>query len=570
MYEPKQLMKQLVFLVIILWVASGFWACSPSSDVTSKVDALFASFNKTDSPGCVVVVVKNGEVVYKKGFGMANLDYDIPITSTSVFDIASVSKQFTGMAIAMLVEEGKIALTDDIRKYIPSLPDFGKKVTVRNLVDHTSGIRDWAAMMGYAGRDFEDVSTYEEILRMAEHQRELNFAPGEEYTYSNTGYVLLAKIVEVVTKQKFADWTHANIFKPLGMNNTHFHDDHQQIVKNRAVSYYKDDSGKVKMLTDNLTALGSSSLFTTADDLTKWLLNLENGTVGGPRVLALMRKSGVLNNGKPTNYAFGLASGDYHGLARENHTGGWEGFRTILAHFPEQKFGVIILSNLASFNPSDMANQVTDIYLEDQFKDKKTSPDKPSVTAIPKEVKIAPTAFDAYIGSYQLADSSGVVLTFKREGERYFTQATGESQLEIFPSSDSTFFLKAVEAQVTFHRLSNGKVNTITLHQNGDTQANRVTPFTLPVEQLKQYTGTFYSPELDTRYALVVEKDTLIVKHHRLGKVGTAITRAKDSFTFNGDKVSFARSKNGQITGFRVTSGRVRNLLFEKQPEVKP
>jgi len=551
-------------------MVSSFWACAPSSDVTSKVDALFAPFNKTDAPGCVVVVVKNGEVVYKKGFGMANLDYEIPITSTSVFDIASVSKQFAGMAIAMLVEEGKIALTDDIRKYIPSLPDFGKKVTVRHLVDHTSGIRDWAAMMGYAGRDFEDVSTYEEILRMAEHQRELNFAPGEEYTYSNTGYVLLAKIVEVATQQKFADWTQAHIFKPLGMNNTHFHDDHQQIIKNRAVSYYKDDSGKMKMLTDNLTALGSSSLFTTADDMTKWLINLEKGTVGGPKVLALMRKSGVLNNGKPTNYAFGLASGDYHGLARENHTGGWEGFRTILAHFPEQKFGVIILSNLASFNPSDMANKVTDIYLADQFKDKKTSPDKPSVTAAPKEVKIAPTVFDAYVGSYQLADSSGVVLTFKREGERYFTQATGESQLEIFPSSDSTFFLKAVEAQVTFHRLSNGKVHTMTLHQNGDTHANRVEPFTLPAEQLKQYTGTFYSPELDTRYALVVEKDTLTVKHHRLGRVGACFTRAKDSFTLNGDKVSFARSKNGQITGFRVTSGRVRNLLFVKQPEANP
>jgi CubicO group peptidase (beta-lactamase class C family) len=563
-------MKQLVYLVITLWAASGFWACAPSSDVTSKVDSLFAPFNKTDSPGCVVVVVKNGEVVYKKGFGMANLDYGIPISSTSVFDIASVSKQFAGMAIAMLVEEGKIALTDDIRKYIPSLPDFGKKVTVRHLVDHTSGIRDWAAMMGYAGRDFEDIITYQEILRMAEHQKELNFVPGAEYTYSNTGYVLLAKIVEVVTKQKFADWTQTNIFKPLGMTNTHFHDDHQQIVKNRAVSYYRDDSGKLKMLTDNLTALGSSSLFTTADDLTKWLINLEKGTVGGPKVLALMRKSGVLNNGKPTNYAFGLASGDYHGLARENHTGGWEGFRTILAHFPEQKFGVIILSNLASFNPSGIANKVTDIYLADQFKDKKTSTDKPSVAASTKEVKITPTTFDAYIGSFQLADSSGVVLAFKREGERYFTQATGESQLEIFPSSDSTFFLKAVEAQVTFHRLPNGKVNTMTLHQNGDTQANRVEPFTVPVEQLKQYTGTFYSPELDTRYALVVEKDTLIVKHHRLGKVGACTTRSKDIFTLNGNKVSFVRSSNGQITGFRATSGRVRNLLFEKQQETKP
>lgn len=562
-------MKQFVSL-ILLWIASVFLACAPSPDVTSKVDALFAPFNKNDSPGCVVVVVKNGRVLYKKGFGMANLDYDIPITPTSVFDIASVSKQFTGMAIAMLVEEGKIALTDDIRKYIPSLPDFGKKVTVRHLVDHTSGIRDWAAMMGYAGRDVEDVSTYEEILRMADHQKELNFVPGAEYTYSNTGYVLLAKIVEVVTKQKFADWTQAHIFKPLGMNNTHFHGDYQQIVKNRAVSYYKDDSEKLKMLTDNLTALGSSSLFTTADDLTKWLINLDDGTVGGPKVLALMRKSGVLNNGKPTNYAFGLASDTYHGLVRENHTGGWEGFRTILTHFPVQKFGVIILSNLASFNPSDMANQVTDIYLADQFRDKKSSTDETSVTAAPKEVKIAPTTFDTYIGSYQLADSSGVVLAFKREGERYFTQATGESQLEIFPSSDSTFFLKAVEAQVTFHRLSNGKVNTITIHQNGDTQAYRVEPFRLPVEQLKKYTGTYFSPELDTRYVLTVEKDTLTVNHHRLGKVGACFTRAKDSFTLNGDKVSFVRSENGQITGFRVTSGRVRNLLFEKQPETKP
>jgi CubicO group peptidase (beta-lactamase class C family) len=563
-------MKQLVSLVAILWITSSFWACAPSSDVTSKVDALFAPYNKKDAPGCVVVVVRNGQVLYKKGFGMANLDYDIPLTPTSVFDIASVSKQFTGMAIAMLVEEGKVALTDDVRKYIPSLPDFGKKVTVRHLIDHTSGIRDWAAMMGYAGRDFEDVSTYEEILRMAENQKELNFVPGAEYTYSNTGYVLLAKIVEVVTKQKFADWTRANIFKPLGMNSTHFHDDYQQIVKNRAVSYYKDDSGKMKMLTDNLTALGSSSLFTTADDLTKWLVNLDDGTVGGPKVLALMRKSGVLNNGKPTNYAFGLASDNYHGLIRENHTGGWEGFRTILTHFPEQKFGVIILSNLASFNPSDMANQVTDIYLADQFKDKKTSTDKPSVTAAPKQVEIAPKIFDAYIGSYQLADSSGVVLAFKRDGNRYFTQATGENQLEIFPSSDSTFFLKAVEAQVTFHRLSNGKVNTMTIHQNGDTQANRVEPFTLPAEQLKQYTGIFYSPELDTRYVLAVEKDTLTVKHHRLGKVGACFTRANDSFTLNGDKLSFARSSSGQITGFRVTSGRVRNLLFEKQPEAKP
>jgi hypothetical protein len=217
-----------------------------------------------------------------------------------------------------------------------------------------------------------------------------------------------------------------------------------------------------------------------------------------------------------------------------------------------------------------MANQVTDIYLEDQFRDKKSSTDKPAVTAAPKEVKIAPATFDAYIGSYQLADSSGVVLAFKRESERYFTQATGESQLEIFPSSDSTFFLKAVEAQVTFHRLSNGKVNTMTVHQNGDTQAYRVEPFRLPVEQLKQYTGTYFSPELDTRYVLTVEKDTLTVNHHRLGKVGACFTRAKDSFTLNGDKVAFVRSNSGQITGFRVTSGRVRNLLFEKQQEAKP
>lgn len=333
--------------------------------LTAKVDQLFAEWNKPNSPGAAIAVTKDGKIIYTHGYGMANLEYDIPITPTSIFDIASVSKQFAAFAIATLAHNGKLALDDDIRVHLPDVPDFGHTITIRHLLHHTSGLRDWVQSLVIAGDMMDDVISFKHILKMARHQKALNFEPGEEYLYSNTGYNLLAEIVETVTGDSFRAWTHTNIFKPLGMTNSHFHDDYEMILKNRAYSYQAVENGGFKHSINNTTALGSSSLYSTVEDLAKWILNFDDTRIGEQTVIDQMHQRGVLNNGEQISYAFGLSIGEYRGLETVGHSGSWRGFRSHLIRFPKQKFGVVILCNLNTFNPLRLAEKVTDIYLAD-------------------------------------------------------------------------------------------------------------------------------------------------------------------------------------------------------------
>ncbi len=293
---------------------------------------------------------------------MANLDHSIPISPSSVFDIASVSKQFCAFSIAMLVKEGSISLDDDIRKYIPEVPDFGHTITIRYLVHHISGIRDWPMTLRIGGWQFDEVISMEQILHMVETQQDLNFTPGDEYTYSNTGYNLLAEVVARVTGKSFREWTDVNIFKPLEMNNTHFHDDHHEIVPNRVQGYYKQGDS-YKMMTNNLMALGSSSLYTTVEDLSKWALNFETGKVGEDEVLTQVHQRGILNNGDTIAYAFGHSIGDYKGFERISHSGSWAGFRTFFVRFPGENLSIILLSNLSSFNTGGKSYEIAELFL---------------------------------------------------------------------------------------------------------------------------------------------------------------------------------------------------------------
>ena len=345
--------------------------------VEAKVDQLFAEWNQPTSPGVALAVTRDSEIIYKQGYGMANLEYDIPITTTSIFDIASVSKQFAAFAIAMLSHEGKFSLDDDIRTYLLDLPDFGHTITIRHLLHHTSGLRDWVQSLVIAGVGMEDVISFRHILKMARHQNALNFEPGSEFLYSNTGYNLLAEIVETVTGDSFREWMDTNIFKPLGMTDSHFHDDHQMILKNRAYSYQAAENGEFKHAVNNTTALGSSSLYSTVEDLAKWILNFDNTRISEQIVIEQMPQRGVLNNGEQIDYAFGLNIGEYRGLKTIGHSGSWRGFRSHLMRFPDQRFGVVILCNLDTFNPLHLAERVADIYLADVLAPVETTePDK--------------------------------------------------------------------------------------------------------------------------------------------------------------------------------------------------
>ena len=331
----------------------------------AKVNQLFAEWERPDSPGAALAVTRDGEIIYKQGYGMANLEYDIPISTSTIFDIASVSKQFAAFAIVTLSYERKLSLDDDIRTHLPDVPDFGKTITIRHLLHHTSGLRDWVQSLVIAGVEMEDVISFKHILKMARHQKALNFEPGSEFLYSNTGYNLLAEIVETVTGDSFREWTDTHIFKPLNMTNSHFHDDHEMILKNRAYSYQAVENDGFKHAVNNTTALGSSSLYSTVEDLAKWILNFDTAHIGGQTIFEQMHQRGVLNNGERIAYALGLNIGEYRSLKTVGHSGSWRGFRSHLMRFPDQKFGVVILCNLDTFNPLSLAEKVADIYLAD-------------------------------------------------------------------------------------------------------------------------------------------------------------------------------------------------------------
>lgn len=378
----KHLPKALIMTGLCLWVpgaASGVqepiaWTPQLRAEPVARddarsqaVDELFSPWHSPDSPGAAVLVMEDGVVVHAQGYGMANLEHGIRIRSGSVFDIASISKQFGAFAVALLEAEGRIHLDDDIHTYIPEVPDFGHVITIRHLIHHTSGLRDWPGTLRMAGWDYQDVMSFEQILRMAYNQEELNFPPGDDFAYSNTGYNLLAELVQRVTGQPYREYTEEQIFRPLGMRSTHFHDDHTEIVQGLAASYRPTEDGSHRRVTNNLTALSSSSLYTTVEDLALWIRNFSEPVVGGAEVIARLHEVGVLNDGEELDYAFGLRIDDFRGLSRVSHGGSWAGYRSTIQRFPEEGVALVILTNTPGINAGDMGQEVAEIYLGDRL-----------------------------------------------------------------------------------------------------------------------------------------------------------------------------------------------------------
>ncbi|NIM49537.1 MAG: serine hydrolase [Gemmatimonadales bacterium] len=534
-----------------------------AATAAGKVDQLFAPVDRPGSPGAAVAIARDGAIVYKRGYGYAQLEYDIPITPSTVFHVASVSKQFTAFAITLLAEQGKLSLDDDIRTHLPDIPDFGQTITIRHLIHHTSGLRDQWNLLALAGWRLDDVITREHILRLIQHQRELNFDPGDEYLYSNTGYTLLAEIVARVTGQSFREWTAEHIFRPLGMTSTHFHDDHEMIVPNRAYSYSYNRTGGFRKSVLSYANVGATSLFTTVEDLAKWAHNLDEGRVGGGRVIDWMHTRGILNNGDTLGYAFGLGIGTYEGLKTVGHSGADAGFRSHLVRFPEHGFAIAVLSNLASFNPSQTAQRVADVYLADYLvvAEQELTEEEPGAAAA-----VDPAIYDDYVGVYEL--QPGLVVTVTRDGDRLMADATGQPTVELHPESDTTFVAREVDARVTFHRDAAGEVSSLTVLQSGqEAEAKRIPPFAPDEQQLAEYEGVYTSAELGTTYTIVVQEGKLVARHMRHEPIHLT-AEALDSFsgdTWFFGQVGFERNERNEITGFRVSSGRVRNLRFDRQ-----
>lgn len=372
----NRILKSCLLLVFLAFADNTFYGQTTDNAIDKQIDQLFSNYNST-TPGVAVAVVKDGKIIFKKGYGTANLEYDIPVTTKTVFQIASVSKQFTAFAIYLLEKQGKISLEDDIRKYVPEVPDVGKTIRIKHLLAHTSGIKDQAALLTLAGWRMDDVTTTQHILRLISRQKELNFEPGSQYLYSNTGYTLLAEIIKRVSGGSFAEFTKKNMFVPLGMTDTQFYDDYERIVKNRADSY-ELENGTYKKKSLNNSAAGASNLYTTVEDLAKWVLNFEIPKAGDAELIKRFNEPSLLNNGErviwgisdgePGYHAKGQIHWNYRGLHLMSHGGHAAAFRSFLGRFPDKRLAVIALSNDEHYQNFNSSIKIAEFYLKDDLK----------------------------------------------------------------------------------------------------------------------------------------------------------------------------------------------------------
>lgn len=387
--------------LLVLGVCGAARSKTAQDKATAAVDEVFADFTKPGAPGCAAAVYREGRIIYAKGYGLANIEEDVPITPQTVFDIGSTSKQFTAASILLLEKQGKLSINDDVRKYIPALPDYGQKITILNLLNHTSGLRDYLVLMDLAGFDMDSVTTDEDALQLITRQKALNFAPGSEWLYSNTGFFLLSIIVKRVSGKTLREFAAENIFSPLGMTHTQYRYDHTALIANRAMAYDpKEIQDGYKLDVSYFEQTGDGAVHTSVEDLLKWDENFYSGQVGGQDFLAELEEPGKLNGGEVLDYAKGLFIGNYRGLRTVSHGGAWGGYRAELLRFPEQHFSVACLCNRGDANPSRRAHQVADIYLGSVMKPKEEKKAAEHEKPPEKEIALSAIELQGYTGDY--------------------------------------------------------------------------------------------------------------------------------------------------------------------------
>jgi CubicO group peptidase (beta-lactamase class C family) len=545
----------ILALTALLLTSAAF-----ADETTGKVDKIFAEWDTTASPGAALAVIRDGKIIYERGYGMASLEDGLVMTPQKVFDIGSTSKQFTAACIAMLIRDGKVAVADDIRKYLPEMPDYGKVITIDHLLHHTSGLRDYNGLLELSGfRADADCPTVDEAYQVICRQKRLNYLPGAEYSYTNTGFFLLSRIVEKVSGTSLNAFAQERIFKPLGMTHTLFQDDHNQIVRNRARGYERTEGGfRINMSTWDET--GDGNVYTTVEDLALWDQAFYSNVLGKD-LMDMLHTQGVLNDGTKIDYAFGLTIGKHKGLKVVEHGGAWAGFRAGFVRFPDEKFSVICLANLADMNPSGLCNKVADICLAAKIQEAPKA-DKAKV----EPVLIPKAELEALVGNYQDAKfGQWCSVTLKGDalslglGSRTF--ALTPVSRTVFQTVDSPMDIE-VEIRAATEAKPAGAVVKVMGDERFDlTKAASFRPLT--EKDLEAYAGMYVSEELlGARYGIVVEKGGLVVKF-RNPIAGALKAMAPDKFTTSGVNFEFAR-RGGRITGFDLSVGRAARIEFRR------
>ncbi len=527
--------------------------------LSEKMDKLFDFWNRQDQPGFAVVVVKEGQVVYQKVFGLACQEHGVAMTPNSVFNTATLAQAFVGQAVAMLEKQGKLTLDDEVRKFIPEIPDFGTPVKLRHLLYHSSGLRDWLPVLQLAGRDKEEV-TLETVLKIIKAQKQLIFPPGDRFQYSSSNYDLLAETIKRATGKPFSEWAWDNILKPLKMTAAQFRDNSRAILDNQAFSYNFTRKEYLRGI-DNLSLTGSHSFFSSIADLTKWLLNLETGQVGGPDIFAKMFTAGKLNSGRDSAFGYGLSIGANSGRRQVSQTGNWAGSGVNLVYFPDQKFGFAVLANW-DYTPIDsFAQDIIDIYLPAAAAPAmKANPP----AAVKKSVKVSPAILDHYAGDYRIGP--GQVFTISRTGDKLYLSVPGQ-KFGLTALSETEFVLDAVGIGITFQKDKEGKVQQFVWKQGGTEEiAPKFVQLKPTPQELEEFAGSYFNEELHLRLSLEVRGGGLVMLPPEQGEVRLNPDE-KDHFVSGArafPMIVFQRDAQSRITGFIIDSDPVRDLVFKK------
>jgi len=539
----------LSVLAVVVFLSTATWAQVPNKEkVVASAERAFEKFSKAyvaPGPGCAAAVSLNGETVFEKAFGLADMEHDVPNTPQTIFESGSVAKQFTAASLVLLQQEGKLSLDDPVRKYIPELPDYGAPLTIRHMLNHTAGLRDWGTVMGLTGAGRGDRVVNQDLaFDVITHQRALDFTPGSEYSYSNSGYNLAAIIIERVSKQKFPAFVEERLFKPLGMKNSSWRDDYQRIVPGRAQAYSRQGSGPWRLNMPFMNVYGNGGMLTTVGEWMKWNAMLDSQSLGAPLVNAL-ETQGVLNDGRKIPYALGLVVDKYKGLKDVSHGGATAGYQTFLARYPENKVSVGVMCNGTSPNAGGIAAGITDEIFGPYPVTPKTEPAKVSDDELKKLV--------------------GIWRNEKTHAPARFSIDNGGSRWSggrVTPMGGGKFVSGSNELKFTFDK--DGKpISAETTDEGGE-----VTRFVLEQEwtptqaDLASFKGDWFSDEAGAMFTIAVEDGKVFIKQ----RPATSLLMQplySDHFGVQGGYVLwFTRDKDGKVTGMHVGTSRMRDMPF--------
>lgn len=544
-------MKIIQGFIVILAMGSTLLAQVPDKEkVIAGADRAFEKVAKSvalPAPGCAVGVSLNGESVFEKAFGLAEMEHNVANTAQTIFESGSVAKQFTAAALVLLQQEGKLNIDDPVRKYIPELPDYGSPLTIRHLLNHTAGLRDWGSVMALTGlgrgdRTISQAAAVDVVLR----QKYLDFKPGAEYSYSNSGYQLAAEVVERVSKQKFPAFLQERLFKPLGMTNSSTRDDFQRIVPGRALGYSRQGNGPWMLNMPYMNVYGNGGMLTTVGDWLKWNAMLDSRSMGG--LVDALETQGVLNDGRKIGYALGLQVADYRGMRDVSHGGSTAGYQTFLARYPEKKVSIAVLCNGTSPSAGTLAAAVTD----EIFGPYPAAPQPTSPAA-------------ATVSEEQLKKFVGL---WRNETTRFpgrFTLENGSLRFNGQPMravADDMLMLGGTKIKFTFDK--DGRPVSGEGNNNGDIpRFTSQAAWTPTAAELNEFAGDWWSEEAQAKVAIVIEGGNAFLVNKPLFRFQLQ-PLYKDHLTAQGYIFWAVRDSSGKITQMHVGTGRMRDMLFER------